>query len=170
MAAQKTLQLVSGKITQVSAKDTSAGAGDAGKVVALDTSGRIDPSMMPVGIGADVKSILASENISAGKYVNIYDDAGTAKIRLADNSNGREVHGWLLTSVTSGANGMVYFEGANNALTGLVSGARQYLDVAGGVTDVPPTFAGGALISQFLGVAVSATEINTDIDDIVVLA
>jgi len=170
MSTQRVLELVNGKITQVPAKDVSAGAGDAGKVVALNSTGRIDESMMPVGIGADVKSILASENISAGKYVNIYDDAGVAKIRLADNSNGREAHGWVLASVTSGSNGLVYFEAANTALTGLVSGERQYLDVAGGVTSTPPTFAGGATISQFLGVAVSATEINTDIDDVVVLA
>lgn len=170
MAADKPIQLVSGQLTQVEAKQTSAGAGDSGRIVALDSTGRIDSTMMPVGVVADVKSILASEAIGAGKYVNIYNNAGTANIRLADNSNGRVAHGFLLTGVASGASGTVYFEGANTGLSALTPGARQYLATAGGVTATAPTFAGSATISQFLGIAISATEINTDIDDPVVLA
>jgi hypothetical protein len=114
--------------------------------------------------------ILASENIGAGKYVNIFDNTGTPNVRLADNSNSREAHGFLLDAVTSGSNATVYFEGTNNDLSGLTSGARQFLGTAGGVTATPPTFAGGATISQLVGTAISATEIDTDIDDIVVLA
>lgn len=168
--AQKPLQLVNGKITQVEATVTSAGVADAGKVPALDSTGHFDPTLMPPGVGANVKLILASENIGAGKYVNIYDDAGTTKVRLADNSNSREAHGFLLDAVTSGNNATVYFEGTNNDLSGLTSGSRQFLATAGGVTATPPTFAGGATISQLVGTAISATEIDTDIDDIVVLA
>jgi hypothetical protein len=169
--AQKPIQLVGGKFTQIEANVTSAGAGDSGKVVALDSSGRIDSSMMPVGIGADIKILPATENIGAGKYVNIYDNAGTPSIRLADNTNlTKEAHGWLITAVTSGSNGSVYFEGANTALAGLTVGSRYYLDSAGGVTATPPTFAGGAAFLQLLGTAVVATEINTDINDVVVLA
>jgi hypothetical protein len=168
--AQKPLQLVNGKITQVEATVVSAGAGDAGEVVALDSSGKIDVSVLPTGLGPNVKLILASENIGAGKYVNIFDNTGTPNVRLADNSNSREAHGFLLDAVTSGSNATVYFEGTNNDLSGLTSGARQFLGTAGGVTATPPTFAGGATISQLVGTAISATEIDTDIDDIVVLA
>ena len=53
--------------TIVNSKTTSAGAGDSGKVVALDAAGRIDNSMMPVGIGADTASIQASEALAAGE-------------------------------------------------------------------------------------------------------
>lgn len=168
--AQKPLQLVNGKITQVEATVTSAGAGDAGEVVALGSDGKIDVSVLPTGLGPNVKLILASENIGAGKYVNIYDNAGTPNVRLADNSNGREAHGFLLDAVTAASNATVYFEGTNNDLSGLTAGARQFLGTAGGVTATPPTFAGGATISQLVGTAISATEIDTDIDDIVVLA
>lgn len=168
--AQKPLQLVTGKITQVEATVVSAGAADAGKIPALDSSGHFDPTLMPVGVGADVKIVLASENIGAGKYVNIYDNAGTANVRLADNSNSREAHGYLKDAVISAANATVYFEGANDDLSGLVSGSRYFLGTAGGATVTPPTFAGGATISQLVGTAISSTEINTDIDDIVVLA
>lgn len=168
--AHKPIQLVNGKLTQVEATVVSTGAGDAGEVVALDSSGKLDVSVLPTGVGPNVKVILASENIAAGKYINIYDNAGTPNVRLADNSNSRDAHGFLLDAVTSGNNATVYFEGTNNDLSGLTAGARQYLGTAGGVTATPPTFAGGAQISQLVGTAISATEIDTDIDDCVVLA
>lgn len=168
--AHKPLQLINGKLTQIEATVVSAGAADAGEVVALDSNGLLDVSVLPVGVGPNVKLVLASENIGAGKYVNIYDNAGTPNVRLADNSNSREAHGFLLDAVTSGNNATVYFEGTNNDLSGLTPGARQFLGTAGGVTATPPTFAGGAQISQLVGTAISATEIDTDIDDIVVLA
>ena len=168
--ADKLIQLVGGKLTQVEATVVSAGAGNAGEVPALDSSGKLDVSVMPTGVGPNVKVILASDNIGAGKYVNIYDNAGTPNVRLADNSNSREAHGFVKDAVTSGNNATVYFEGTNDDLAGLVSGARQFLAAAGGVTDTPPTFSGGAQISQLVGVAISATEIDTDIDDIIILA
>lgn len=168
--ADKPLHLIAGKVTQKEATVVSAGAGDAGEIVALDSSGKLDVSVLPTGVGPNVKLIEASENIGAGKYVNVYDDTGTPKIRLADNSNSREAHGFLKDAVTTGNNGTVYFEGTNDDLSGLTAGARQFLGTAGGVTATPPTSGGGAQISQLVGTAISATEIDTDIDDCVVLA
>lgn len=168
--AQKPIQLVAGKLTQVEATVVSTGAGDAGEVVALDSSGKLDVSVLPTGVGPNVKVLLASEAIGAGKYVNIYDNGGTPNVRLADNSNGREAHGFVKDAALSAANATVYFEGTNDDLSGLTPGARQFLGTAGGVTATPPTFAGGAAISQLVGSAISATEIDTDIDDCIVLA
>ena len=170
MAAKKFLRLVNGIVSEIIATVTSAGAGNAGDIPALDPNGKLDVSLLPVGVGPDVKIILASENIGAGKYVNIYDNAGTANIRLADNSNSRQAHGFLKDAVTSGSSGTVYFESANDDLSGLTAGQRQYLATAGGVTITPPTVAGGAQISQLVGIAISATEINTDIEDEIILA
>lgn len=161
MAGNKYLDLTSGKVTEKRSNQTSAGAADAGKIVALGSDGKIDPSMLP---SFDVQTVEAFENIGAGKYVNLFDDTGTVKMRLADNSNGRDAHGFVKTSVTAGNTEQVYFEGANAGLTGLTLGARYYLGTAGGVTATQPT-APSASIFQFLGIAVSATEINTDIDD-----
>lgn len=168
--ADKPIQLINGKLTQVEGTVVSSGAGNAGDIPALDSNGKLDVSVLPTGVGPNVKVILASENISAGKYVNIYDNAGTPNVRLADNSNSREAHGFVKDAVTSGNNATVYFEGTNDDLSGLTPGARQYLATAGGVTATPPTFGGGAQISQLVGTAISATEIDTDIDDCVVLA
>lgn len=168
--ADKPIQVINGKLTQVEATVISTGVAQAGDIPALDSNGKLDVSVLPTGVGPNVKVILASENIGAGKYVNIYDNAGTPNVRLADNSNSREAHGFVKDAVTSGSNATVYFEGTNDDLSGLTPGARQYLGTAGGVTVTPPTFGGGAQISQLVGTAISATEIDTDIDDCVVLA
>jgi hypothetical protein len=168
--AHKPIQLVNGKLTQIEATVISTGATDAGEVVALDSSGKLDVSVLPTGVGPNVKVLVASEAIGAGKYINIWNDGGVPTIRLADNSNGREAHGFVKDSVASAANGTVYFEGTNDDLSALTPGARQYLGTAGGVTATPPTFLGGATIHQLVGSAISATEIDTDIDDCVVLA
>ena len=66
MPAKKFLRLVAGVFTEVAATVTSAGAGNDGDLVALDSSGRLDNSVMPVGIGVDTKTIAASEALAAG--------------------------------------------------------------------------------------------------------
>jgi len=165
MAGNKYLDLTSGKLTEKRSNQTSAGAGDAGKIVALGADGKIDPSMLP---SFDVSTVEAFEDIGAGKYVNLFNDGGTVKMRLADNSNSRDAHGFVKTAVTTGNTEAVYYEGANPGLTGLTLGARYYLGTAGGATATAPV-APAATIHQFLGVAVSATEINTDIDDCILL-
>ncbi|WP_289241264.1 hypothetical protein, partial [Delftia sp.] len=85
--------------------------------MALDDSGRIDNSMMPVGIGADTAVIAASEALAAGDWVNMWNSTG-AKVRKADaTTSGKEAHGFVLAAVTSGANATVYFEGTNTQVT-----------------------------------------------------
>lgn len=163
--ANKYIALLSGKLTNTEATVVSAGAGDAGEIVALDASGKIDVSVLPVGVGPDVKSLVTSANLAAGEYVNIYDNAGTPTARLADASNGRDAHGFVKAATTSPAAATVYFEGTNSDLSGLTIGGRVYLDTVGGITQTPRTTG----VHQFLGIAISATEVNTDIDDCIVL-
>ncbi len=164
MAAKKYIELLNGKLKQKQATVVSSGPANDGDLPALDSNGKLDPSVMPVGIGADVAVLPASENLGAGDYVNIWDDAGTPRVRLADNSNSRDAHGFVKDAVTSGNNATIYFEGSNDDLAGLTAGSRYYLDTAGGVTATPPA-APAAQISQLVGYAVNATTINTDIDD-----
>lgn len=150
------------------ATTSSAGAGDVGKVPQLDGSGRLDSTVMPVGIGADTKSILASEALVAGDFVNVWNNAGTANIRKADGSTtGKEAHGFVLSAVSNGANGTVYFEGANTQQSGLTAGP-VYLSATtpGRATSTAPSTTGQ--IIQCLGVAVSATEVNFEPANIVV--
>lgn len=156
-------------LTIVNAKTTSAGAGDANKIVALDGSGRIDNTMMPVGIGADTKTITASEALSAGNYVNVWSDASVFKVRKADGStSGKRAHGFVLSAVSSGASATVYFEGENSAVTGMTPGDVFLGVTAGAGQATAPTVAGQTV--QRLGVATSATSVNFEPSDPITLA
>lgn len=173
MATQGFLVRASGKTKQIRGTTTSAGAADAGKICALGGDGKLDMSMMPSGLGVDTQVLPASEALSAGNHVNIWSDGGTAKVRLADNSNGRPADGYVLSAVSSSANATVYpLDGTNSQLTGLTPGAEYWLGTAGGVTNTPldeTDVANANKISQYLGKAKSATELVTCDDGYVIL-
>jgi len=163
--------LESGKGKLIEATVVSTGVGEAGDILALGTDGKLDESVLPVGVGPDVKVAPASENLSAGDYVNFFDaGGGTVNVRLADNSNGREAHGFVKDAVTSPANATVYFEGPNTAAASNTVGDRAYLGTSGDVITTPldPATNVGD-IHQLLGTYVDDTEINTDIDDCIQL-
>lgn len=137
---------------------TSAGAGDAGKIPALDGAGKLSSTVMPTGIGADTTSIPASENLAAGDLVNLWNDAGTLKVRKADASDaGKPADGFVLSAVTAPASALVYFEGENDQVTGLTPAATLFLSnsTPGGTQETPVTTAGH--ISQRVGRAKGAT-------------
>lgn len=149
----------SGTLTEVTPISTSAGAGDAAKIIQTDGSGRLDNSLMPVGIGADTATITASEALAAGDLVNIHESTGV-KVRKADASSaGKEAHGFVLSAVASSAAATVYFEGTITGLSGL-TGGQQYLSTstAGRSQSAAPTTAGQVV--QRVGVATSATTMN----------
>ena len=185
MAAPRFLADIAGRVRMVVAIITSSGAGDGEKIVATNTSGKLDdsimgaatsgnsvvvktkvdgtldPAIMPTGIGADVKNMPASEALAAGDLVNIWNDAGTAKARKADaTAEGKEAHGFVKAAVASAATAAVYFEGRITGLTGLTPGARMYLSAStpGALTATPPASAGNVI--QWAGDAVSATEVD----------
>lgn len=166
MASQKFLVREGGKTKQKQAVEASLGAADAGKIPALNSSGKLDGSMMPAGIGAQVVLLEVTESISAGKFINYFNDGGTLKVRLADNSNGREANGYVLESFTSSQTATVYpLDGVNSELTGLTVGSDYWLGTAGGVIDTPldESNAGNSgYVSQQLGKAKSSTELITD--------
>lgn len=158
MAAKKLLRLVNNVITEVFGIQTSTGAANAGDIVALDDTGRIDGSMMPVGIGADTAVIAASEALAAGDWVNVWNSSG-AKVRKADATTaGKEAHGFVLATVASGANATVYFEGTNTQVTGQTPGPVFLQTAAGTGGQAAPSAAGNVV--QRLGVALSATSVN----------
>ncbi|NKY48034.1 hypothetical protein [Nocardia cerradoensis] len=162
------LDTTTGNLTEQAAVQTSAGAGDAGKIPALDSSGRLDNSMLPVGIGADTATITASEALAAGDFVNIWNSTGP-KVRKADATTaGKEAHGFVLAAVSSGASATVYFEGTNTGVTGATAGPVFLATTAGTATSTPPSGSGNVV--QRLGVAVSATAINFEGQPPVVLA
>lgn len=163
MAVQGFLARVAGKTKQIIATVTSNGAADAGKIVALNSGGKLDQSLLPPGIGANSVQAVASEAIGAGKFVELWSDAGVLKMRLADNSNGRAAWGYVKEAVSSAASGAVYRLNTVNAnMSGLTPGGDYWLGVAGGVVNTPldPAVDTGKL-DQYLGKALSATELVT---------
>lgn len=161
------LDIQGGREVQVAALATSAGATDAGKIVKTNAAGEIDPTLIP---GADtVRTMTASEAISAGDFINVHSSSG-AKVRKADaTTSGKEAVGYAPASISNGASGEIRFGGVNSSLSGMTIGARQYLSTtAGGRTETPPS--GSGQVVQYLGLALSATELDFENEDGVILA
>lgn len=166
--ADKYLTLVNNQRTEREATVVSTGVAEAGDLLALDANGKVDLSVLPTGVGPDVSVVEATENLTAGDYVNIYDSTGP-KCRKADASAanaGKIARGFVLTSVTMGQNATIYHEGANDQLSGLTPGVTYALShsTPGGAIALASatTTAGHSL--QILGYATSATTINTEIE------
>ena len=170
MPGNKYISNNAGTLTEVAANQTSAGAGDAAKIVALDGTGRIDTSMMPVGIGADTATVTTSEQLNAGNYVNIFNNAGTFNVRKADATTaGKEAHGFVLSNYASfGLAATVYFEATNTQVTGQTGGVVYLSTTPGGGTSTAPSAAGNVV--QRIGFATSATTVNFQSQPPVVLA
>lgn len=167
--ADKPIQIVSGNLTEIEATVISAGAGNAGDVVALDAAGKLDNSVLPTGIGADTALVEASEDLAAGDFVNIHDVTGAWRARKADASAiGTRAHGFVLAAVTTGNDATVYFEGTNNQLSSLTPGDYFLSETAGAITQTAPTTS--AAIVQRVGVSLSATTLNAEIGEPVVRA
>ena len=170
MSGNKYLSNSAGRIQEVVSNQSSAGAGDAGKIPALDSTGRLDATMMPVGIGADIVIMTTSEDLTSGSFVNIWLNGGVATARKADaTTSGKEADGFVLTGTTSGGNATVYFAGQNTQLSTLTIGSRYYLATTAGATTATAPSATGNVV-QYLGRAVSATSIAFDTQAAVILA
>ena len=161
MAGNKYIYNNGGTLTEKAALQASAGAGSAANIVALDSTGRLDVTMMPVGFGAENDLIVASEALAAGDLVNIWTNTGVANVRKADGSTaGKEAHGFVIAAFDSLAIATVYRSTqVNTQKTGMTPGARQYLSatVPGGTQETAPTAAGQTV--QVVGHSKSATEL-----------
>lgn len=153
----------------VNSKTTSAGAGDSGVLPALDGTGRLDTSFMPTGIGADTAAVATSESLAAGDLVNIYDVTGTATVRKADATTaGKPAHGFVTAAFTHPATATIYFEGNNSAVTGRTPGTQYLATTAGSTTTTAPSGSGNVV--QVVGFATAATNINFQSGTPIVLA
>lgn len=154
-------------LKEVEATVESAGAGDAGEIVALNASGKIAESALPDTAGPETIVAAASEALTENDVVNFWDDTGTLKVRKADASDAtKPAHGYVKAAVENGNNATVYCNGFLPG-TGLTKGARYFLsEDAGLVTTTPPTTSGA--IVQAVGSAMSATQIKFDPDEMFV--
>lgn len=159
------INTTTGRLDRKTAADASTGAPDAGKVVALASNGKIDPTMIDsTALGGGGDAILCTEALTAGDWVNIFLSGGVRKCRKALAQDGtKPAHGFVTASFTSGASATVYRSGTNTkiALTGFTSsdiGAPVFLSAAssGATTKTPPSTAGQLL--QRLGYV---SDVNT---------
>jgi hypothetical protein len=152
----------------LNAKASSAGAGDAGKIVQLDGAGKLSSTMLPAGLGSDSLDLTTSESIVAGAWVNIHNVTGSARVRNADaTTSGKEVMGFVLAPAASGATVTVYFEGTNTAVTGQTPG-DVFLSTTPGVGATAAPSAAGNVV-QRIGFATSATSVNMQVRDSVII-
>lgn len=156
MSTNRFVTLVNGVQRLVTAIAASAGVADANKIIATGSDGRIDSTLMPVGVGVQTQAITASENLAAGDFVNIFSDSGTPSCRKADASNGRIANGFVLSAVPSGQQATVYFSGFNTSQINLTPGTQMFLSAstAGTATATAPN---APALVQVLGIAVSET-------------
>lgn len=166
--ADKYIALLGGIEQEVEGTVTGGTPVQAGKIVATDGSGRLDPSIMPVGVTADTYAGTAAEALSSGAFVYVKADGQVAN--ASATSGGNAAIGFVLANAASGAQALVYFEGRNTALTSLTVGARYYLSdsVPGGATTT--AVSGAGKLHQYLGRAVTATTLSFEADDYVVRA
>lgn len=103
---------------------------------------------------------LASEDISYGYAVNIWNDAGTLKLRKANATNNtKPCHGFCTTTngILAGQYGEVILNfGLLVAVAGLTAGTRYFLSTTDGLlTAAAPVAAGN--IEQPLGIAMDSS-------------
>lgn len=161
MSAKTFLRLVSGRITEILGVVISAGSADDGKIPALDATGRLDSSTMPVGVAAEVVNAPSTENLAAGDFVNLWNNGGVLSVRKADaTAAGKEADGFVLSAVTSPTSAAVYLEGINTSVAGLTIGSFYFLSAAspGLPTTTAPSASGNVV--QALGKANSATTLS----------
>ncbi|MCS5663938.1 MAG: hypothetical protein NZ604_06615 [Flavobacteriales bacterium] len=162
MAANKYIALVAGKLKEILGTVTSTGVANADEIIALDATGKIDPSLLPAGFGAEVVSAVTSENLISGEFVNMYLNGGVATLRKADATDTtKPAYGFVIAGSTSPSINTMYILGVqNDYVSGLTIGTRYFLDsTAGGITSTPLSTTGN--LNQEIGIAITATSILT---------
>jgi hypothetical protein len=134
-----------------------------GRPASLKITVAAGSTVTPVG-----ELVTTSAAISAGKLVNIYDDGGTPKMRLAiGTSVSRIAVAFVTDNAASGGELVPKYSGnVNPFFTGLTPGRRYFLSTteAGGISEFGPA-ANSGHVWQPVGVAISETELLLDIDE-----
>ncbi len=159
--ADKYLQRTNtGEVQEKLSVEESSGAVDAGKLVALDSSGRLTNSVMPDGTGSEQITAVATEAIPAGSVVNLWDNGGVLSARLANAATRLRAIGFVTETKSSGQTITVLIEGSVTGLSSIVPATPYYLSatVPGAFTATAPNTPGH--ISQEIGVGVTTTSVT----------
>ena len=170
-----------GRLKQNDATTTSSGAGQAGKIVALDSAGKLDASLIPSGAGdADVINLTATEALTIGDWVNIYNNSGTPAARKAlATDTTKPAHGFVIAGVGAGVAGNIYLGGSNNKIpiasfTATDIGKEMFLSaVTGGLGVTAPNTTSSGYLLQRLGKVItldaSCVTVKMDLGDEIIL-
>lgn len=107
-------------------------------------------------------SYTATEDIAAGRLVNIYDDGFGFKIRAASASGSLRADGYINESVLNGGTVTVYDDDTMTGLTGILPSA-YYLG-ENGLPSATPRAGGSGGIHQPIGNGTSATTISIELE------
>lgn len=164
MTNQKFLTKGDGVLAEAQAISTSAGAGDAGKIPALDANGRLAENMMPPGVSAETQVCKAGVGgVTANDVVYIHLVTVTLTADKADATDAtKRAQGYVKDTTNAGDDVTVYLDGElpGSALT---PGAKYYLTTTPGTVSVTAPSASGNMV-QCVGEAISATEIKFEPD------
>lgn len=167
----KFIELKEGELAEKKPAITSSGGVDGGRLVALDeNTGKLDPSVMPSGIGADNITATCSDNLSPGNLVNLWVDGGVLKARKANASLGYRASGFVLDAGSVGNTIQVSMEGSMVGLGAIVPGLPYFLSEStpGTHSDSPPT--SSDFILQEIGTGRSLDSISFEPQSPVLLA
>lgn len=141
----------------------SAGAGDAGKIIQLDSAGKIDVTVLPTGVGPAAFSATAGEALAARDFVYV---SATGTILKADGTDPvKKAVGFVTGAVSNAAVGTVFYGDVVSGFTGLTPGASYFLShtTTGAVVLAASLTTTAGRIVQLLGTAKSATELIVEI-------
>lgn len=128
------------------------------KIEGFDTSATLNVSS-PFASGKHTTDYLwlpASETITAGAPVNVWNDSGTVKVRNANASNGRAANGYVTMTYGTGDMVAVFMSGENPVLSGLTIGDIYLGTTAGTYTSSVP---GTGNLVQKLGFALTSSNL-----------
>lgn len=111
----------------------------------------------PAPAGASTVQAIASETLTAGMYVSIWDDSGVAKVRKVQvTDDTKTVDGFIKAGYSIGQTADIYLIGSvNDHLTGLTPGLLCWAAANGGITQTLPTTGW----RQEVGKSVSASQV-----------
>ena len=168
--ADKYIKDNGGYFQEVEGQVTGGTVTEAGMLPALDNTGRLSTTIMPVGIGPLVKTIKAYEGLNAGDFVNIFYDSTLGntgvKVRKADASDiNKKADGYVVSVYSADDMAIVYFEDFNDQITAVATdgGKDVYLSAVtpGGITFTAPV---GPNMVQLLGQITGVNSMSVEIE------
>ena len=163
MAVHKVIQISStGAQSEYAGKASSSGAGDSGECIIADASGKLDPTFLPNGVGADAITATAGEALVAGDFV--YITAGGTVMKADATTFAKRAMGYVIAAVANAGIATVFFDESNSALSGLTPGTKYFLSATAGLTTATAPTTSGQFV-QALGIATSATSLHVNIQE-----